>query len=91
MIATGVAFLPAAPVLLLIRGRLHGVKSTESTAYIDGVTSILSAGLARSLEGSSELDGMMNNLRRVFNGEGLQGDTLNLGACRPKRTMTKGL
>ena len=80
MIATGLAFLPAAPAFLLIRGHDSTVmKSTEITAQIDGVTSVLSAGLQRSLEGSSDLDGMMDYLpSRVFNGEGREGDMLNL-------------
>jgi hypothetical protein len=80
MIATGLVFLPAAPVFLLIRGHDSTVlKSTEITAHIDGVTSILSAGLQRSIENSSKLDGMMDYLPpRVFNGEGREGDMLNL-------------
>jgi LssY-like putative type I secretion system component LssY len=80
MIATGVLFLPAAPVFMLIRGHDSTVlKSTEITAQIDGVTSILSAGLQRSTESSSQLDGMMDYLpQRVFNGEGREGDMLNL-------------
>ncbi len=91
MIATGVAFLPAAPVFLLIRGHDCTVlKSTEITAHIDGVTSILSAGLERSLEGSSELDGMMDYLPpRVFNGEGRQGDMLNLVFVGQKEELQK--
>jgi hypothetical protein len=80
MISTGLVFLPAAPVFLLTRGHDSTVlKSAEITAHIDGVTSILSAGLRRSLEGSSELDGMMDYLpSRVFNAEGREGDMLNL-------------
>jgi hypothetical protein len=80
MIATGLLFLPAAPVVLLIRGHDSTVlKSTEITAHVDGVTSILSAGLQRSPESSSKLDGMMDYLPpRVFNGEGREGDMLNL-------------
>ncbi len=47
MIATGLVFLPAAPVFLLTHGHDSTVlKSTEITAHIDGVTSVLSAGLA---------------------------------------------
>ena len=80
MIATGLVFLPAAPVFLLTRGHDSTVlKSTEITAHIDGATSVLSAGLQRSLESSSELDEMMDYLPpRVFNGEGREGDMLNL-------------
>jgi hypothetical protein len=80
MVATGLVFLPAAPVFLLIRGHDSTVlKSTEITAHIDGVTSVLSAGLQRSIESSSKLDGMMDYLPpRVFNGEGREGDMLNM-------------
>ncbi len=80
MIATGALFLPAAPVFMLIRGHDSTVlKSTELTAHIDGVASVLSAGLQRSPESPSELDGMMDYLPpRVFSGEGREGDMLNL-------------
>src|SRR5271165_2897508 len=80
MIATGLIFLPAAPVFLLTRGHDSTVlKSTEITAHIDAATSVLAAGLHRSLESSSELDEMMDYLPpRVFNAEGREGDMLNL-------------
>ena len=80
MIATSLVFLPATPIFLLTRGHDSTVvKSTEITAQIDGATSILVAGLRRSRESSSELDEMMDYLPpRVFNGEGREGDMLNL-------------
>ncbi len=80
MIATGLAFLPATPVFLLTRGHDSTVlKSTVITAHIDGVTSVLSAGLQRSIESSSKLNGIMDYLPpRVFNGEGCEGDMLNM-------------
>jgi hypothetical protein len=80
MIATGLIFLPAAPVFLLLRGHESTVlKSTEVTAQIDGSTSVLSAGLLRPRESSSELDVMMNYLPpRVFTAEGREGDMVNL-------------
>jgi len=80
MIATGLVFLPAAPVLLLTRGHDSIVlKSTEITAHIDPATSVLTAGLQRSQESSSELDNMLDHLpSRVFNAEGREGDMLNL-------------
>ena len=80
MIATGIIFLPAAPVFALIRGHESTVvKSTEITAQIDGATSVLSAGLLRSRESPSELNEMMDYLPpRVFNGEGREGDMVNL-------------
>ena len=80
MIATSLIFLPATPVFLLTRGHDSTVvKSTEITAQIDGATSVLSAGLQRSQESSSELGEMMDYLPpRVFNAEGREGDMLNL-------------
>ena len=80
MIATGLIFLPAAPVFLLIRGHESTVvKSTEIMARVDGATSILSAGLRRSPESSSELGEMIDYLPpRVFNAEGREGDMVNL-------------
>jgi len=80
MIASGLVFLPAAPVFFLTRGHDSTVlKSTEIKAHIDGATSVLSAGLQPSLESSSGLDEMMDYLPpRVFNAEGREGDMLNL-------------
>lgn len=80
MIATGVIFLPAAPIFLLTRGHESTmVKSTEITARIDRSTTILSAGLAHSRRNVSELEEMMDYLpSRVSNAEGREGDMLNL-------------
>lgn len=80
MIATGCIFLPATPILLLIRGQESTVvKSTAITAQIDGATPVLTAGLQRSPEVASELNEMMDYLPpRVFNAEGREGDMLNL-------------
>lgn len=80
MLATGLIFLPATPVFLLTRGHDSTVvKSTEITAQVDGADSILSAGLRRSQESSSELGLMMDYLPpRVFSGEGREGDMVNL-------------
>jgi LssY C-terminus len=80
MVATALLFLPATPVFLLTRGHASTVlKSTEITAQIDGATPVLSARLPRSRENSSELSAMMNYLPpRVFNGEGREGDMVNL-------------
>src|SRR5664280_1871960 len=80
MVATALIFLPATPVFLLTRGHTSTVvKSTEITAQIDGATSVLSAGLLHSRESSSQLDEMMGYLPpRVFNGEGREGDMVNL-------------
>jgi LssY C-terminus len=80
MIATGLVFLPAAAVFLLTRGHDSIVlKSTAITAHTDDATSVLSAGLQRSVERSSELAEMMDYLPpRVINGDGREGDMLNL-------------
>jgi hypothetical protein len=80
MIITSLIFLPATPAFLLTPGHTSTVlKSTEVTARIHGASSLLSTGLQRSQEGSSELDQMMDYLPpRVFNREGREGDMLNL-------------
>jgi LssY C-terminus len=80
MVATGIFFLPAAPIFLLTRGRdITVLKSTEIIAQTNGTTSILSAGLLHSRQDSSQLTEMMDYLPpRVFDGEGREGDMLNL-------------
>ncbi len=80
MIATGLVFLPAAAVFLLTRGHDSVVlKSTAITAHSEGATSVLSAGLQPSVKQSSELAEMMDYLPpRVINGDGLEGDMVNL-------------
>ena len=80
MIVTGAIFLPAAPVFLLTRGHDSTVvKSTEITAQIEGPVTLSSAKLIASHEDSSQLSEMMEYLPpRVFNGEGEQGDMVNL-------------
>jgi hypothetical protein len=80
MIATGLIFLPAAPIFLLTRGHTSTiVKSTEITAQVDCPASILTAGLQRSPNNTSQLAEMMDYLPpRVFDGEGREGDMLNL-------------
>jgi hypothetical protein len=80
MVATGIFFLPATPIFLLTRGHdITVLKSTEIIAQTEGATSILSAGLVHSREDSSQLGEMMEYLPpRVFDGEGREGDMLNL-------------
>ncbi len=80
MIATGLIFLPAAPIFLLTRGHDSTVvKSTEITAEIDGDGSVPLAGLQRSHDNPAGLDEMMNYLPpRIFSGEGREGDMVNL-------------
>ena len=56
MIATGIIFLPAAPVFLLTRGHASTVvKTTEITAQVDGTTTVQVAGLSRSTAGPRTL------------------------------------
>ncbi len=80
MFVTGLVFLPSTPVFLLTPGHSSTVvKSTEITAEIDGYASVLAADLPRSPERPSGLDEMMDYLPpRVFNGEGREGDMVNL-------------
>jgi hypothetical protein len=80
MIASSLIFLPATPVFLLTRGHTSTiVKGTEITAQIVGDTPVLLAALPSSRESSSELGEMMDFLPpRVLNGEGREGDMLNL-------------
>ena len=80
MLIAGLIYLPAAPVLLLS----HGVdctvlKSTEVTAYIDGDFQVQTADLAKAKESDSSLKEMMAFLPpRALNGQGREGDMINL-------------
>jgi hypothetical protein len=80
MIATSLVFLPATPVFLLTRGHTSTVlKSTEIAAQIEGPASVASTGLQGSRARPSELDEMVDYLPpRVFDGEGREGDMVNL-------------
>ena len=80
MAITGLFYLPAAPVFLFSRGGTSTVlKNTQITAQIDGSTSVQSAELPRSSETASELNAMMESLTpRVLDGEGREGDMVNL-------------
>jgi hypothetical protein len=80
MLLAGLIYLPVAPVFLLS----HGVdctvlKSTEVTAYIDGDSPVQTADLAKAKEGDSSLKEMMAFLPpRALNGQGREGDMINL-------------
>ncbi len=80
MVATALIFWPAAPILLLTHGHSSTVtKTTEIAAHTDGAVAVLTAGLRRSPDSSSELNEMMDYLPpRVFNREGREGDMVNL-------------
>jgi len=80
MLIAGLIYLPVAPVFLLS----HGVdctvlKSTEVTAYIDGNSRVQTADLAKAKESDSSLKEMMAFLPpRALNGQGREGDMINL-------------
>ena len=80
MAVTGLFYLPAAPLFLLMRGGTSTVlKGTEVTAQIDCNASVHSAGLPRAGQDPAGLDDMMANLPpRVLNREGREGDMVNL-------------
>jgi len=71
---------PAAPVFILSRGRDSTVlKGTELAAYTRSDSSMEIAGLPPAKENVSGLDEMIKMLpSRVTNGEGREGDMLNL-------------
>ncbi len=77
---TAVIYLPAAPAFLLTPGRDSTVlKGTELTAYTKGDVSIDEQDLPVARGTDSELTGMIKLLPpRVLNGEGREGDMLNL-------------
>ena len=73
-------YMPAAPVFLLSRGRDSAVlKGTELTAYTKLDSSVEAADLPLARENVSELSELIKQLPpRVMNGEGREGDMLNL-------------
>jgi LssY C-terminus len=89
MALTSLFYMPAAPVFLLSRGDDSSVlKGTEVTAYIDGDSSVPSANLPR--ESSSELKEMSDFLpARVLDGEGREGDMLNLILIAQKEDLER--
>jgi len=80
MAIAGAIYLPAAPVFLLSRGRDSTVlKGTEMTAYTKSETSVEAGDLPTPRQTASELSEMLKLLPpRVLNGEGREGDMLNL-------------
>ena len=89
MALTSLFYMPAAPVFLLSRGDDSNVlKNTEVTAYIDGDSSVPSANLPR--ESPSELKEMSDFLpARVLDGEGREGDMLNLILIAQKEDLER--
>ena len=80
MAITSIFYMPVAPVFLLTRGDdCTALKSTEITAQIVGNTSLPSADFRMALAGVSDLNQVIQFLPpRVSNGEGRQGDMVNL-------------
>jgi hypothetical protein len=80
MALSAAIYLPSAPVFLLLRGRDSTVlKGTELTAYTKSNSLLNGENLPVALEGVSGLRGMMELLPpRSLNGEGREGDMLNL-------------
>jgi hypothetical protein len=80
MAITAAIYLPAAPVFLLTRGRDSEVlKGTELTAYTKSDVSLEAEALPMTQKDSSALARLIPLLpRRVLNGEGREGDMLNL-------------
>jgi hypothetical protein len=80
MAITAAIYLPAAPVFLLTRGRDSTVlKGTELTAYTKSDALVEAADLPLAQQTGSELADMITFLPpRVLNGEGREGDMLNL-------------
>ena len=80
MAITSIFYFPAAPVFLLTRGdNCIALKSTEITAHVDGSTSLASAEFPATAASASDLNQVTQFLPpRVLNGEGRQGDMVNL-------------
>jgi hypothetical protein len=80
MAIAGAIYLPAAPAFLLSHGRDSTVlKGTELTAYTKSDSSMEAGDLPAVGERASELNEMIQLLPpRVLNGEGREGDMLNL-------------
>ena len=80
MIATGLLYLPAAPVFLLSHGHDSTVlKGTEIAAYINGDSLVRPVQLSETKDGVSELREMLHFLPpHTVDGQGREGDMLNL-------------
>jgi hypothetical protein len=91
MALTSLFYMPASPVFLLSRGDdSNALKSTEVTAYIDGDSSVQSVNLPSARESSSELKEMSDLLpARVLDGEGREGDMLNLILIAQKEDLER--
>ena len=77
---TSIFYFPVAPVFLLTRGdNCTALKSTEITAHINGNTSLASTEFPVATATASDLNQAIEFLPpRVLDGEGRQGDMVNL-------------
>jgi LssY C-terminus len=77
---TSIFYFPVAPVFLLTRGdNCTALKSTEITAHIAGNTSLPSTDFSLATAKASDLNQVIEFLPpRVLDGEGRQGDMVNL-------------
>jgi hypothetical protein len=80
MAITSIFYFPVAPVFLLTRGdNCTALKSTEITAQINGTTSLVASDFPVTTASTSDLHQAIQFLPpRVLNGEGRQGDMVNL-------------
>jgi uncharacterized Zn ribbon protein len=80
VVIAGAIYWPAAPAFLLSRGRDRTIlKGTDVTAYTSADSLVGTEDLPRSQEGISELSDLTNLVPpRVLNGEGREGDMVNL-------------
>ena len=84
MIGAGLIYLPAAPVMMLTRGGdSYALKTTQTTAYLNGDFPMLAEGLLPAPPPPG-LDAMLNFLPpRVLDGRGREGDMVNLVFVAP--------
>jgi len=77
---TSIFYFPVAPVFLLTRGdNCTALKSTEITAHVNGNTSLPSTDFSLATAKASDLNQAIEFLPpRVLDGEGRQGDMVNL-------------
>ena len=80
MAITSIFYFPVAPVFLLTRGdNCTALKSTEITAQINGTTSLVANDFPVTTASTSDLHQAIQFIPpRVLNGEGRQGDMVNL-------------
>jgi hypothetical protein len=80
MLATGISYLPATPVLLFSRGSDSVVlKGMQITAYVNGDTQLQTTNLPAAKKDASEMSEMIHFLPpRTVDGQGHDGDMLNL-------------